>query len=266
MEGRIWFEHRFVQEIPSNGNDKGVFETILVFNKQPQFLGDHVQRLQKGLAFLGFHYDENTLTDIICENIFALQQENLVFNRFRIEFFIDTEQNVKYYCFIKKDNLKLDNGIKLALFYKANHSGADENRYQLFKNKDRTVYNSAQKHAEMEGCFDSILVTPEKNISDTSRFNVFLIKNNTIFTPPLFDTPLDGILRKNLLRFLQTYNYNFSETSIYLDSLSEYKEVFLTNAIRGIIPVHAIGNHVYKQEQTLQLKSAFAEQFPAYRT
>ena len=244
--------------------DKGVFETILIFQKKPQFLEDHLLRLQKGLSYLGYSYSINDLFAIINEHISTLHKKELIFNRFRIEFFIDAEQNVKNYCFVKKDDLILDNGINLALYYKTIATKKDENRYQLFKNKDRTVYNSAQKHAEMEGCFDSILVTPEKNISDTSRFNVFLIKKNTFFTSPLSDTPLDGVFRKNLIRFFRSNGYSFIETSIPVDQLHSFEEVFLTNVIRGIVPVKNIEHFPYSSNQTIALQKAFRKIYPAY--
>ncbi|MDX1942904.1 MAG: branched-chain amino acid aminotransferase [Saprospiraceae bacterium] len=77
-----------------------------------------------------------------------------------------------------------------------------------------------------EAGFDQVLWTdgsPELNIEESGTMNVMFLINNTLVTPPLSDTILDGVTRDSLLTIAQDLGYQVEERRI---SAFELKEAF----------------------------------------
>lgn len=228
---------------PFDKEDFGFFETMRVFKGNPVFMDDHIQRCNIALKYFGIENKEINFEKIILEHInvfYNLLKSDYI--RFRIQFNFD---RIDSSIFIWSQGEPFNKNICLnnKLYINCNYyykRGDEINEYRDFKNKSRGIYSSVKKHAEMEGRFDSILVDSEKNISDTSICNVFAIKGDVIYTPNLHLGGLKGILRKNLLLFLRKSNLNVVETNISDNDLLMADEVFLTNVIRGILPVNQI--------------------------
>lgn len=95
----------------------------------------------------------------------------------------------------------------------------------------------AKQEAMSQGYDEAILLNTASNIADGAISNIFMVKNDQIFTPPLSDGALPGVMRSILL---QECNQIFPiiETSITSTELLLADEVFLTNALIGIKSVH----------------------------
>ena len=59
-----------------------------------------------------------------------------------------------------------------------------------------------------------------------------------------------GTKRRELLEKLPSLGFQIEETIITKDMVFEMEEIFLTNAIRGIMPVICIDNTYYSRELT----------------
>jgi branched-subunit amino acid aminotransferase/4-amino-4-deoxychorismate lyase len=118
----------------------------------------------------------------------------------------------------------------------------------------------------MEGRFDSIIVDPEKNISDTSICNVFAIIDDVVHTPGLDSGALNGVLRKNLILLLKSNGYKVVERKISDSELLNADEIFLTNVIRGIVPVNQLQEKIFiKQSVTNKIKVLFGEKNESFK-
>ena len=94
---------------------------------------------------------------------------------------------------------------------------------------------------------DALILNQHDRICDSTIANVFWIKDNNIFTPPLNEGCVAGVMRKGILE-LATSNsdYLVQETILTLEILLQADEVFLTNAITGIRWVKECRGKVYK--------------------
>jgi branched-chain amino acid aminotransferase len=90
-----------------------------------------------------------------------------------------------------------------------------------------------------ENDFDNcLLLNTNKTVIEALNGNLFLVKGNTIKTPPLTDGCLKGIMRKQILEILEVLpDYNVEETSISAFELQKADELFITNVIHGIQPI-----------------------------
>jgi len=94
----------------------------------------------------------------------------------------------------------------------------------------------AKKEAIDAGYDEAILLNSKGLVSEGSITNIFIIKNNKIYTPPLKSGALPGITRKVLLE----HNPNITEKDISLKFLLDADSIFLTNSLMGIKPVSKI--------------------------
>ena len=81
---------------------------------------------------------------------------------------------------------------------------------------------------------DCLLLNEQGNIIEATSSNVFLVKGNQLFTPPLEDACLPGIMRSLLLSIAEEAEIEVKQLSISIADLEVADEVFLTNAVSGI--------------------------------
>lgn len=82
------------------------------------------------------------------------------------------------------------------------------------------------KLAKQKG-FDQVLWTdgtPELNIEESGTMNVMFVINNTVITPPLSDTILDGITRDSILTLAKELGYKTEERKISANELIDTSE------------------------------------------
>lgn len=120
------------------------------------------------------------------------------------------------------------------------------------KSTSSQLYVLATLYAQSLGLDDSILLNTKKNILETSRSNIAIVVNGTIYTPPLNEGCLDGIMRRVLLQICNEQNIPIQQEPITFDMLEKAEEVFTTNAIRGIQWVKSLKEKTYSTNHCAQ--------------
>ena len=91
------------------------------------------------------------------------------------------------------------------------------------------------KENDYDTCF---LLNNEKQVVEALHGNIFIVKGNTIKTPPLSDGCIQGIIREQLLKIIGKLDaFVLEESSISPFELQKADEIFLTNSILGIQPI-----------------------------
>lgn len=80
-------------------------------------------------------------------------------------------------------------------------------------------------------CFNGLVL-------ETSKSNIFMVKNNEVFTPG--ENVLAGITRSITIDLLNTNRLHFSIKNVGLETLFSADEVFITSTTKGIAPITAI--------------------------
>ncbi len=106
-----------------------------------------------------------------------------------------------------------------------------------------------------ENCFDNcIILNEKKSVVEFTNGNLFLVKGNTIKTPPLSDGCLKGIIRGELIKMLKKLDdYTLEETLISPFELQKADELFLTNSIVGIKSINQYRKKTYSTTLAKQL-------------
>ncbi|WP_347374625.1 aminotransferase class IV [Aequorivita sp. Q41] len=88
---------------------------------------------------------------------------------------------------------------------------------------------------EYQNC---LLLNENKQVIEALNGNVFLVSGSTIKTPPLAEGCMNGILRKQLIAIVKELpEFSLEEASISPFELQKADELFITNAVQGIIPI-----------------------------
>ncbi|UCD55670.1 MAG: aminotransferase class IV [Candidatus Omnitrophota bacterium] len=116
---------------------------------------------------------------------------------------------------------------------------------------------------------DAILINTKGFVSEATSSNIFLVKEEKLFTPCLESGCLPGITRDEIIRLAKRFWHGINEGFIKTDTLYGADEVFLTNSLAEIVPVVRIGNHVIGRGApgpvTEKLRGLFRDSVNRYR-
>lgn len=110
----------------------------------------------------------------------------------------------------------------------------------LLRHKSLNYWRRRFAHQQARALgFDEVLSTSDGPCFwEGSRTNLFLIIENLLFTPALTGPIVPGIMRGLVLELARSFRLKVREVGeLDLSYLEEAHEVFLTNSVRGLIPV-----------------------------
>jgi branched-chain amino acid aminotransferase len=213
----------------------GVFETILFFNKKIILEDYHFERLFNSLQFL--QINSSLLSqDVFKEMIFSLCKKNN-FNscRIRLTVYRDEDNNASYVIEtteVSNSVLEYNNeGWKIGLYPFA-RKGID-----AFSNLKSVCYQQfvmAAKYAKQNSWNESIVLNANNNICEGSKTNIFLFRNQQVFTPALHEGCVNGVMRRHVIEVVKNMGIPVQQTVIKEEDILNSEEVFLTNAIQVI--------------------------------
>jgi 4-amino-4-deoxychorismate lyase len=212
----------------------GLFTTMRCYENTFPFLDDHMERLHSSLQYF-YGYDDS-LSDFLKE-IKVKVFENLSSNgRLRISFFRSLENEI-YYYFIRED--VIGNWKKMSEPYKVKTSSYLKTSQNIIPSNLKLGSYALEffmkDKAKSEGLDDLLFFDQNNYMVDSTVCSVFVEKEGGIITPKPSSTVLDGIVKKVLME-----KVNIREVDITAEDLAQSKEIFLTNSVRGVIPVSKI--------------------------
>lgn len=98
----------------------------------------------------------------------------------------------------------------------------------------------AREEALCQGAEEGIWLNSQDHLMEGTMSNIFLVKDGALFTPALISGCLPGTRRAFVLRLAATLSVQALEGAFTRDELLRADEVFLTNALMGIMPVRSI--------------------------
>lgn len=225
-----------------------VFETIKVIDNKIIFWEDHYLRLMSSLRIIRVEIPINYTSEFFesqIENTFNKLSSNFS-GRIRLSvyrsgggLYSPNSMLPNFLIHVKSDSNNLfkisEANYKVDLF-KDYYMNNDLLSNLKTNNKVINVLAGIfAKENELDNC---ILLNHKKNVVEFYNGNLFFVKNNNIKTPPLSSGCLKGILRKKILSFSKL----FPDISITEEDLSPFEllsadEIWMTNAISGIVPV-----------------------------
>ncbi len=221
----------------------GVFDTMLYQNNELIFYSDHYKRLNNAtkLLSLNFNIKKETLKKIIFN---LIKKNNFQNKKIAIRTNItrgiskrglDFEKSHKVGIYIKLNHVQLSkfmSPIRLGLANIKRNSTSPISQNKTLNYLDNVI----EKNRAIKGGFeDAIFLNIDGKVSCTTTSNIFYVQKNKIFTPPLKDGVLNGVIRGHFIK-----KKIATTKSTTLKNLLDSDYIFLTNSIFGIRPVESV--------------------------
>jgi len=213
----------------------GLFETIRVREGQILLSRHHFERLLNGCRLLGLEALTNeqftTAITELCEKNGHTVSARVRLTVFRAEM---GGSDTASHSIIQSWPLHEENeerGLVLGIFPKGRKSC---DSFSHLKSNNYLIYSMAAMYARSHGWDDCLVLNSRERIADSSIANLFYIKGETIYTPPLSEGCVAGVMRRWLIAALPAAGFRVVEQPVAPEDLLMADEVFLTNAIRGI--------------------------------
>ena len=114
------------------------------------------------------------------------------------------------------------------------------------KSCNALIYVLAAEYGRQCGWDDTLLQNTDERIIESTIANIFWGERGSIYTPPLSEGCIAGVMRRHLIERLSQHFMHVKEIPLTVDELHEATEVWLTNAIRKIKWIKSIDNKNYE--------------------
>ncbi len=228
----------------------GLFETMLVQDGAIRLAQYHWDRLFAGIDQLHLQAPTLMTSQWLAQQVLDTVRKNRLQQlcRVRLQLFAvggglqSTQPGMLVECFtLEPDALQLnDNGLVLGIAEGLNKS-ADS--LSNLKSCNALIYAIGARQAKEKRWNDALICNTAGKIIESTIANIFWIKDEQVFTPPLADGCVAGVMRRHIMDKIAV-----SERSLSADTLADADEVFLTNAIKTVRWVGRVNDKQYKND------------------
>jgi len=215
----------------------GLFETMLVQDGVIRMWQYHWERLFEGAGQLFFEQPPLMTPEYLEKEVLKTVWKNKLEGlcRVRLQLFAgggglysreSDKPGFVIECFLlDESNLQLnENGLVAGI---ATGIAKTIDTLKNLKTCNALIYAIAAQQAMANKWNDALICNTESRIIESTVSNIFWIKDKTIYTPPLADGCIAGVMRRHILETITV-----KEKSLTVWELLIADEVFLTNAIR----------------------------------
>jgi branched-chain amino acid aminotransferase len=245
----------------------GLFETMRSLNGVVFRLDDHLNRLMTSAAALSIEhsYGKNQLSDAIYG---VLQANELTDARIRLTLtsgsMTQTEEQHRPTLLITAVTFQpyppqyYKTGV-MALLCPYRQNSSDP----TCGHKTTSYYSRllALRHAHRSGAAEALWFTTDNRLAEGCVSNVFLVKDSTLFTPPVSTPVLPGIARRTVLEIAGRESIQLVEKDLHVADVLEADEVFLTNVIMTACPVVSVEKHTVGDGKVGPIATKLQEEF-----
>lgn len=222
-----------------------VFETVKIVKGKILFLEDHYFRLMASMRILRMEIPMNFTMEYFEEQLLSVVENNGYSASARARITVYRNDGGYY--------LPITNDISFLI-----HTSSLDNQSFVFETKEcevdlykdfyiskqllstlkttnKVVNVTASIYANENGLDNCILLNESKNVVEVLQGNIFMLRGNTLITPPISEGCINGIMRKQVLTLAKKIEgLEVIEEIISPFDLQKADELFFTNVIKGI--------------------------------
>ncbi len=236
----------------------GLFETMLVQDGTIRLGQYHWERLFAGAEKMYFELPVLMTPAHLEKEVLQTVKKNKLekFCRVRLQLFAgggglfgreSSKPGFVIECFpLEENTLQLnENGLTVGI---ATGLAKSMDSLSNLKSCNALVYAIAARQAKENKWNDVLICNTAGNIIESAITNVFWIKDKTVYTPPLADGCVAGVMRRHIMKQMPVM-----EKRLWQEELLNADEVFLTNAIKQIRWVKNIDSSQFSNAQTTMI-------------
>jgi branched-chain amino acid aminotransferase len=223
---------------------QGVFETMRLFRGRVMFFERHLERLLKSCLVWGMRPPSKSR---IKKAVFAVIEKNR-FQEGRIRLsLLKTRSGVRLCVSIKKITEPRKKGFSLILLEDERMKASP---LTSTKSLSRDFYERLFSDAKAKDYDEALFLNTSGEVVEGTRTNIFCVKGDAVITPELSSGCLGGITRSVVIEILKKAGVSVAERKVLPSELFKAQELFLTNALIGVMPVTRFNNVSLKRGQT----------------
>jgi branched-chain amino acid aminotransferase len=231
-----------------------VYEVFRVFQQQPLFLNEHLNRMFKSIDLLGFDkpYTRQQL-EAHLDELLDTEPERIGNIKIRLSWWPEPILEIGYIPHIYPSESEQTLGVNVATF----HAVRNTPNIKLWNAALRLRTNQALKDM---GVFEVLLVNEDGNITEGGRTNHFFVKNSVLYTAPVVSV-LPGITRRKVIDAAEILNIKVVEQYLHESEVGTIDEMFTSGTSAGVQPI-AVVNGIRLQVQrpiTMSLQRVYNE-------
>lgn len=201
-----------------------LFETMYATRDDGvRHLDRHLQRLATSAAYFGFVCDEGKIRAALHAACVAFDDASA--RRLRFALWQDGSHVIQSAVLTP-----LVEPVKILL---AEEATDGHDLFLRHKTTIRTAYDAAWRGAEQQGAFDKVFCNTQGQVTEGGRSTLFVKLQGQWYTPPLSSGLLPGVMRSVVL---DDPSWNAQERILTLEDLRNAEQIFVCNALRGVVP------------------------------
>jgi branched-chain amino acid aminotransferase len=122
----------------------------------------------------------------------------------------------------------------------------------------------AKMEANRAGVPEALMLNHEGIVAECTGDNIFIIKDNVVYTPPIHVGILDGITRRTAMELLEKLGYKVVEKEFTLFNVYNADECFLTGTAAEAIPVTSVDERVIAEGTAGPVTTTLIKAFKDY--
>jgi 4-amino-4-deoxychorismate lyase len=228
----------------------GVFETIAVAQGRPVLIEKHLQRMKEAMELLQIHNQsayELTKEDV-CAYLEQCDQQHDVLK------LTVTDENLLWNT--RKNHYSTEDyerGFSVGI------SSVRRNETSLFSYVKSLNYGDnilEKRKAKVRGIDEPLFLNNNGCLTEGATTNIFFVKEGCLYTPARKCGLLNGTVREWVME-----RYPVKEICVTPDDLQTFDEIFLTNALMGVMPVRSFeGTPLYVHTVAEQIFKDYKEE------
>lgn len=280
MPHKIYINGKFVPEISATISvfdrsylyGEGAFETMRAYNGRPAFCDMHYHRLKSNCERLKIDLplDEYAFEHAVVKTINTNKLKDAYVRvtvspvGASIGLARPPQLKTNFVIFAKpfKDRPAslYKKGARLALVRSVY---ADDPDIAGIKSTNYLTKMLARMEVTEKNCDEGLFQNREGFVLEGTASNLFVVRKNRVFTPPLSDGCLPGITRWVVMGLCEELKITCKEASLYVEDLKSVDEIFITGSTSEILPVREVVKIVRKNNApgpvTRKLMSAYKD-------
>jgi branched-chain amino acid aminotransferase len=246
----------------------GSFETMRMHEGRILNMDFHFERFFNGLKVLQFDMPQYFSPEFFLEKINSLLLKNNHGKNARIRLMIfrgngsvlNPENNFPNYIMETSplpEKIEFNEAGLVVDVFKDGMKSCDI--FSNLKSNNYLLNAMAGLFAKKNKLDDCILLNASERVCESAIANIFIIKDKNIYTPPLTEGCVAGVMRRWMLERFSLKDYIVSQKNLLIDDVIHADEFFLTNSIRTIRWVKSFREKNYENEKAREIYQSFIQ-------
>ena len=223
----------------------GLFESIRILNGKPINMENHFNRMVEGAKAIKMRFPSFFTVEFFEDKVKELISLSGIKEGGKCRISLDRALGGTYIPETNEISYFIEVYPYESNFFELNSKGYEVDIYRdikkqknflsNFKTKNGLLYVMTAIAAKEKGLDDYLLINEKDAVIESSNSNLFVVSNGVLYTPSLEDGCLAGTMRMQVINLAIAHGIKVYECAILPQNLLAADEIFLTNAIRGIV-------------------------------